>query len=92
MDWYDSIEPGVRDLVKLLRNNGINTYYSCGHAMVIEAENYQDDEVTTIYNLLVENGYDNFIIELNLYQKPGQLVQRNIRIKFLVSPRGNNRA
>lgn len=82
VDWYDNIEPGVRDLVRLLRNNGVNTYYSCDHAMVVEAENYQDEEVTMIHNLLMENGYDNFIIELRLYQHPGQLVRRNIRIKL----------
>jgi len=31
MDWYDSIEQGVRDIVRALRNKGINTFCSCGH-------------------------------------------------------------
>lgn len=63
-DWYDCIEPNIRDTVKLLRNNGINTVCSCHHSMMIEAESYVDGEVTEIANLLLEQGWEDFRIEL----------------------------
>ena len=38
MDWYEeNIELEVRDIVRALRNEGINTTASCGHEMWIEA-------------------------------------------------------
>jgi hypothetical protein len=64
MDWYESnIEPEIREQVKLLRNNGINTICSCGHKMYVDAEVYCDEDVRTVYNVLIENGYKNFEIE-----------------------------
>lgn len=63
MNWYEEyIEEPIRPLVKLLRNNGFNTTCSCGHEMYIEMEQYVDDVVTRLYNLLYENGYHHFII------------------------------
>jgi hypothetical protein len=38
VNWYDNIEEPVRDLVKYLRNEGINTTCSCGHDMYIEGD------------------------------------------------------
>ena len=36
-DWYeDNVEDGVRDVVRLLRDNGWNTTCSCHHDMEIE--------------------------------------------------------
>jgi len=36
-DWYEEkIEEPLRDLVKILRNNGVNTTCSCGHEMYIQ--------------------------------------------------------
>lgn len=63
-DWYDNnIEEPIRDLVKLLRNNGINTTGSCGHKMTIQSEYYiGNDEIFRIYHLLHNNGYRNFDI------------------------------
>jgi len=64
-DWYDCfIEDPLKDLVRILRNNGFNTFCSCGHRPkpYIQMEWYDDAEVTKIYNLLVENSYNNFII------------------------------
>jgi hypothetical protein len=34
-DWYKNIEPGIRDMVRLLRDNGFNTTTSCEHRMEI---------------------------------------------------------
>lgn len=61
-DWYDIyIEEPIRDIVKLLRNNGINTTSSCGHKMTVECEYYiGNDEVFRIYHLLYNHGYRNF--------------------------------
>jgi len=55
-DWYEeNIEEGIRDVVKALRDNGINTTCSCEHEMWIEAETYDpSSELNTIFNVLVE--------------------------------------
>ena len=34
--WYRRIEPGVRELVRHLRNRGFNTVCSCEHEMLIQ--------------------------------------------------------
>ena len=62
--WYRNIEEPVCNLVKLLRDNGFNTFCSCGHLPqpYIQMEWYEDEEVTRLYNLLVENNYRNFRI------------------------------
>lgn len=62
--WYDKyIESEIRPMVKLLRDNGVNTYESCGHDMWISVDGihvilFPVDEV------LWNNGYKNFIIEV----------------------------
>ena len=65
--WYEKhIEEPIRELVKLLRNNGINTTCSCGHEMYCECETYGNyyDESNGVFNLLVGNGYKHFKIEV----------------------------
>lgn len=52
MDWYDNIEPGVRDVVKYLRDNGINTECSCEHEMSIQCQFVVDGTIQIIHNLL----------------------------------------
>jgi len=61
MTWYEAhIEEGVRDIVKLLRDNGFNTTSSCHHEnpMQIQCEYSQDGEIgrlhDLIYNYLIE--------------------------------------
>jgi len=64
-DWLTrTVEEPVRDLVKLLRDNGFNTYYSCGHPPrpCVHMEWYEDGDVTDLYDLLVDYGYDGFRI------------------------------
>lgn len=64
-DWYEQcIEEGVRDIVKLLRDNGFNTMCSCHHEMLIQAENYDPSEIDRLYELLVEFGCDGFLIQM----------------------------
>lgn len=56
-EWYDTIEPGIRPIVRLLRDNGINTTCSCEHTMRVEADWQLDEELRVIYGLLCEQGY-----------------------------------
>ena len=63
-DWYDRIEEPIRDLVRILRNNGFNTTCSCGHLPrpYIQMDWRNDHEIKHLYSILVENGYKNFEI------------------------------
>ena len=59
MGFYDQIEEPVRPLVRVLRDNGINTTCSCGHKMTIQADLIPDGTLqvmhNVIYNYLSEN-------------------------------------
>lgn len=51
--WYDEyIEEGVRDIVKFLRENGINTYCSCHHSMQIQCDTVLDGAMQHLHNIL----------------------------------------
>lgn len=65
MKVVDVVEEPLKELVQLLRDNGFNTNCSCGHLPdpYIQMEWYSDDEITKLYNLLVENNYKNFFIK-----------------------------
>jgi hypothetical protein len=66
MDWYDEyIEEPVRDLVRLLRDNGFNTECSCGHDMYIQCQVIPDGELQRLHNLLYNN-YESYKIEILL--------------------------
>jgi glutamate racemase len=80
-DWYDQIEKPVRELVRLLRNNGFNTTSSCGHEMWIQMEWYGfEEEARKLYNLLGQNGYNNF--ELRLFW-PSSGIGQFMEVKIL---------
>lgn len=52
-NWYDEkIEEPLRDIVRILRNNGINTECSCGHEKYIQCQYLLDGDVRTINSLL----------------------------------------
>lgn len=52
-DWYEeNVEKGVRDVVKHLRDNGVNTVCSCHHDMTIECAFTVDGEIQRIHDLL----------------------------------------
>lgn len=52
-DWYEmNIEESVRDLVKYLRNNGINTECSCGHEKNIQCQYIIEGELMNLHRLL----------------------------------------
>jgi hypothetical protein len=62
-DLYDELEPPIRPLVRLLRNNGFNSTCSCGHGMWVELDVYgYMDDLERIRNLLLEHGYRDFTI------------------------------
>lgn len=51
-DWYDQIEEPVREVVRRLRNVGINTSCSCGHDMSIECQTMLDGDMWRIHKTL----------------------------------------
>lgn len=59
-EFYQHIEEPIRELVKLLRDSGINTTSSCGHEMSVQADVLPSgylqilDEV--VFNYLTEKG------------------------------------
>lgn len=51
--WYESkIEEPVRDIVRLLRDNGFNTECSCGHEMYIQVQHSLDGELQRLHHLV----------------------------------------
>jgi hypothetical protein len=59
MSWYEQhIEDGVRDAVRLLRDNGFNTFNSCHHDMTIDLEFSLDGEAHRLHRLLSQTGED----------------------------------
>lgn len=71
-EWYKCIEEPVRELVKKLRNNGINTFCSCGHAMWIQCETTDPStELDTIYNVMHELGIDTYSTVLTEFVRDG---------------------
>lgn len=82
-DWYSQIEPEIRGLVKLLRDNGFNTTCSCGHEMTIELVlGNHLDEVERLANFLVENGYKDFRISVEVYVPNDGYWDRRATIKI----------
>ena len=75
-NWYENIEEPVREIVRTLRDNGINTNNSCGHEMSIQTEMMISGQLeqlhTTLYHYLAENNLPiNYDIEVHLSVKDG---------------------
>lgn len=77
-DWYkEVIEEPVRDVVKMLRDNGVNTECSCGHKMYVQCQFIPDGEIKRIYDLVCAWLYDvkkapqNFTMDLRLIVQDG---------------------
>lgn len=52
-DWYkENIEEPLQDIVKYLRDNGINTECSCGHEMYIQCQYSPDGEFKRLHDLV----------------------------------------
>jgi len=82
MDWYEeNIEPPIRDLVKLLRDNGFNTECSCGHKMYVQCQIIPDGELQRLHNLLFEH-YKDYSIDIHLECNDGLCISgMNINIE-----------
>ena len=51
--WYlEKIEPEIRNLVRYLRNRGVNTECSCGHQKFIQCQYIPDGSIKEIHDLL----------------------------------------
>jgi len=74
MNWYEEIiDPGIRNEVKLLRDNGFNTIYSCAQEKCIQCEYYLDAGLEKLDWLLYINGYRNYEIEAHVERIQGKL-------------------
>ena len=83
MDWYkEYIEKTIRDTVKLLRDNGFNTECSCGHEMYVQCQYITDGEIMRLDNLLFNNGYRNYVIEILIERSNGYTLGSSINISF----------
>ena len=70
-EFYKGIEPGVRDIVRLLRDNGINTLSSCEHEKYIQFNLVGlAYEIDVIHNLLFNAGLRGYCIETIFGQPP----------------------
>lgn len=66
-DWYEeNIEEGIRALVKLLRDNGVNTECSCAHKMYVQCQYMLDGEIWRIKKLLYEKGLRDFTMDVKV--------------------------
>jgi len=71
MGWCeDNIESAIRPAVVLLRENGFNTYSSCGHEMWICVDLWEAAEVDRLAELLIGAGYTDFGITYHLGVSP----------------------
>ena len=66
-NWYDqNIEEPVRELVKLLRENGFNTESSCGHELYVQCQYSPDGELQRLHDLLFNTGYKQYEITVSI--------------------------
>jgi len=90
-DWYDNIEEPVRELVRRLRNEGINTTSSCGHEMYVQADIFPDAALQIIHNTVFNwasetNEAPEYTIEISLTVTRGVLMQCFATIRLLAKP------
>lgn len=64
--FWNNIEPKIKPVVKLLRDNGFNTTCSCEHTMTVEISLMHIEDVEQIAMMLIEAGYRNFKISAEL--------------------------
>jgi len=83
MAFYETLEPGIREMVRLLRNNGFNTTGSCEHEMYVDIDLHAADGVDQLYRLLFDGGHRGFKIECCLMCPPDGFteVRASLRLK-----------
>lgn len=87
MDWYNNIESGIREVVKLLRDNGFNTTCSCHHDMSIEGDLVIDRELKRLHDLLYNYYHEkqlipNYEIHFMVKIQDGYIIQHGFYIKL----------
>ncbi len=83
MNWIEEmIEPEIRSVVKLLRDNGFNTESSCGHEMYVQCQIITDGEIKRIDDLLFNNSYRDYKITVSLRRIDGHLYP-TMRVDFV---------
>jgi hypothetical protein len=85
MNWYEKyIEESIRELVKLLRDNGFNTECSCGHKMYVQCQYpmADDGEIQRLDSLLFNNGYEDYEISAILKRTKGIILTSSVEIKI----------
>jgi hypothetical protein len=70
--WYRIIEPGIRKQVRLLRDNGFNTYSSCAHRMEVTLDFSPEDSVAELDRLLRANGFTDYVILTRVERRGGR--------------------
>ena len=72
--WYErNIEEGIRDEVRLLRDNGFNTECSCEHEKYVQCRYTTDGTIQELDELLFNNGFRNYIIEIRIKRDDGHI-------------------
>lgn len=73
-DWYEKkIEPEIRPIVKMLRDNGINTECSCGHRMYVQCQYLHDGFLKEVDDILFNAGYINYKMTVTIIREYGYL-------------------
>ena len=90
--WYEeAIEEPIRDLVRLLRDNGFNTFCSCGHKMYVQCSYLPDGEIQRLHDLLFVHFYDKmpippeYDITMHLHVADGHVFEPLLTIQFPVA-------
>lgn len=95
-DWYEEkIEIPLRGIVKYLRNHGINTECSCGHAMEIQCQCWVDGTLKEVHDavyhyLAQHNDFSdkiNFEIEIKHKVDDGHIAYTTLNIYFKDYPK-----
>jgi len=74
-DWYEKkIEPRIREIVRLLRNNGINTECSCEHDKYVQCQYTHEGFLKDLDFLLCNNNFRNYEMKVSIKRIDGHLV------------------
>jgi len=86
--WYERLEPGIKKVVYLLRNNGFNTVSSCGEEMWVQILGDAED-IKPLWDFLVEKGYHDFNIAFTWETYPFD--RRFIEVRFMRAEKKEHR-
>lgn len=83
-NWYKfNIEDPLKDIIKNLRDNGINTFCSCGHKRYIQCETHDiATEIDTIYNVLVEMDIEEYKVNIHVEYSRTYFYHKFLEITF----------